>query len=281
MKKWLTFLGLGVLLVVSSLLMGTEQPQDQASQKAQALPTVQKVMERYVRALGGRDAIFRHKSMVVQEKVEIAEKNVSLERVVTFKGRKQREEITLPDGSRYQSGFDGMVAWEINPKSGAALIQGKEAQSKVRDADMYYPARILDYFRSMQVIDIAEFEGHTCYHLQGTTKWGIVNEHFYDTTSGLLVGYRFNSAWRGGPGAEREVFSEYKDFGGWLMPARIEHKEPARTVVEVVHCVTFDDLADSVFALPDAVKALLRKKQSGGRKSGGLGAAPGEAQPVV
>ena len=281
MKKRLTFLELGILLVVSSLLMGTEQPQDQASQKAQTLPTVQKVMERYVRALGGRNAIFRHKSMVVQEKLEIAEKNVSLERVVTFKGRKQREEITLPDGSRYQSGFDGRVAWEINPKSGAALIQGKEAQSKVRDADMYYPARILDYFRSMRVIDIAEFEGHTCYHLQGTTQWGIVNEHFYDTTSGLLVGYRFNSAWRGGPGAERAVFSEYKDFGGWLIPMRIEHKEPARTVVEVVHSVSFDDLSDSVFALPDSVKALLGKKQSEGRKSGSLGAAPGEAQPVV
>lgn len=282
MKQQRAWPKLAAWLGVASILgLGTTQLLGQGLKREQGLPTVQQVMQRYVQALGGRAVIFKHKSMVIHEKLEIAKKNVSLERVVTFKGRKQLEEITLPDGSRYQSGYDGRVAWEINPKSGAALIQGKEAQSKVRDADMYYPARILDYFRSMQVIDIAEFEGHTCYHLQGTTKWGIVNEHFYDTTSGLLVGYRFNSAWRGGPGEERAVFSDYKDFGGWLIPMRIEHKEPARTVVEVVHSVSFDDLADSVFALPDAVKALLEKKQSGGRKSGSLGAAPGDAQPVV
>jgi hypothetical protein len=36
--------------------------------------------------------------------------------------------------------------------------------------------------------------------------------------------YRFNSAWRGGAGEEIEVFSDYKAFGGWLMPTREAHK---------------------------------------------------------
>jgi hypothetical protein len=264
MKQQRAWPKLAAWLGVASIVgLGTTQLPGQGLKREQGLPTVQQVMQRYVQALGGRAAIFRHKSMLIREKLQIAEKNVSLQRVVTFKGRKQVEEITLPDGSRYQSGYDGLVAWEINPKSGAVLIQGKEAQSKARDADMYYPARILDYFRSMEVSDIAEFEGHTCYHLKGTTKWGIVNEHFYDTTSGLLVGYRFNSAWRGGAGEERAVFSDYQDFGGWRIPARVEHREPRRTVVEVVSSVTFDEVADSVFTLPDGVKALLGKGRHG------------------
>ena len=123
-------------------------------------------------------------------------------------------EIVLPNGSRYQEGFDGTVAWQLQPGQPAAISEGNEVKSKQRDADMYYPGRILDYFSSMNVVDVTDFEGHTCYHLRGTNKWGIVNEHFYDTTSGLLVGYKFNSSWRGGPGDEFEVFSDYKDFGG-------------------------------------------------------------------
>ena len=61
-------------------------------------------------------------------------------------------------------------------------------RSKERDADMYYPARIMDYFSSMEVVDVVDFGGHTCYHLKGVNKWGIVNEHFYNTTTGLLMG---------------------------------------------------------------------------------------------
>ena len=232
----------------------------QDSSKAKPLPTVQQVMDRYVSALGGRDAIFKHKSMTVQGKFELSDKGPSLDRTAYYKNGKMLYEITLPNGSRYQEGYDGAVAWQLHPKSGPALSEGNEVKSKARDADMYYPARILDYFSSMEVVEVTDFEGHTCYHLKGTNKWGIVNEHFYDTTTGLLVGYKFNSSWRGGSGDESEVFSDYKDFAGWLMPTRAAHKSADGTQVETTTWVSFDDVADSVFTLPDAIKALIAKK---------------------
>lgn len=262
MKNRMAFIeGVVLLGVASFLTFGKPQLLGQGSQKTQALPTVQQVMDRYVLALGGRDVIFKHKSMTVREKLEVPDKGLSLNRIIYLKDGKSYEELTLPDAGRYRSGYDGTVAWEVNPSTGPALIRGDEAKSKVRDADMYYPARILDYFSSLEVVDIAEFEGHTCYHLKGTNKWGKINEHFYDTTTALLAGYRFTSAWRGGAGDESAVFSDYKDFGGWKMPARVEHKEPKRTLTEVVSSVTFDNVPDSTFNLPDEVKALLAKER--------------------
>lgn len=112
----------------------------------------------------------------------------------------------------------------------------------------------------MEVVEVSDFEGHTCYHLKGINKWGKVNEHFYDTTTGLLMGYRFNSSWRGGSGDECEVFSDCKDFDGWLMPTQAAHKSVDGTQVETVTSVSFDDVADAVFTLPDAIKTLLAKK---------------------
>jgi len=224
------------------------------------LPTVQQVMDRYVSALGGHDAIFRHKSMTIREKLEVPTQGLHLDRVVYYGEGKRYEELALPGGGQYQAGYDGTTAWESSTSSGPALVKGDEAKSQVRDSDMYYPARILDYFSSMQVVDRAEFEGHTCYHLKGTNKWGQVNEHFYDTTTGLLAGYRFNSAWRGGPGEESEVFSDYKPYDGWLIPMRVEHKQPKGSLIEVVSSVTFDDVPASRFILPDAVKALLARQ---------------------
>jgi hypothetical protein len=247
-----------LLGIASALGAGTPELAGRDVPQPKALPSVEQVMDRYVDALGGRDAIFKHKSMTVREKLEV--QGLSLDRVTYYKDGKSHEELSLPNGGQYQSGYDGAVAWEMSPGGGPTLIQGDEAESKVRDADMYYPARVLDYFSSMQVVDVAEFEGHTCYHLKGTNKWGKINEHFYDTKTGLLVGYRFDSAWRGGAGDESAVFTDYKDFGGWLIPTRIAHKEPKRTLTEVVSAVTFDDVADSVFNLPDGVKALIGKE---------------------
>jgi hypothetical protein len=232
----------------------------QDAPKATSLPTVQQVMDHYVSALGGHDVIFKHKSMTVRGKFEVSDKQPALDRIAYYKDGKMLYQINLPNETRYQEGFDGKVAWQIDPAGHAAISQGDEIKSKERDADMYYPARIMDYFSSMEVVDVTDFAGHTCYHLKGVNKWGKVNEHFYDTTSGLLAGYRFNSSWRGGSGEENEVFSDYKDFGGWLMPTRAAHKSSDPTQTEITTSVTFDDVDDSVFVLPDAVKALLANK---------------------
>jgi len=252
---------IGVAVAFVSFLLVAPMPlAGQDAPKTQSLPTVKVVMDRYVQAMGGRDAIFRHKSMTIRETIQVLGKDKSSERVFRLKDGKSSEYITLSDGRIYQSGYNGTVGWEIDPNSGPALAEGLLVKSIARDADMYYPAHILDYFSSMEVVDVAEFEGHTCYHLKGTNKWDKINEHFYDTSTGLLVGYRFNSAWRGGAGDEHEVFNDYKEFGGWLIPTRIEHKEPARTIVESVTSLTLDDVDDSAFTLPDSIKALLAKK---------------------
>ena len=254
-------LNLMTTLRIACILLAASSLSAQDASKAKPLPTVQQVMDRYVTAIGGHDAIFKHKSMTVHGKYEVS--GLSLDRVAYYKDGKMLYQITLPNGGHYQEGFDGTVAWQINPGTPgkeASISQGDEVKAKQRDADMYYPARILDYFSSMEVVDIVDFEGHTCYHLKGNNKWGKINEQFYDTTTGLLIGYRFNSSWRGGAGDESEVFSDYKDFGGWLMPTKSTGKGADATQVQTVTSVTFDDVDDSVFALPPSIKTLLKAK---------------------
>jgi hypothetical protein len=61
----------------------------QESQKPPSLPSVQDEMDRYTHALGGRDAIFKHKSMTVRSKLEVPAKGLSLDRIVYFKDGKK------------------------------------------------------------------------------------------------------------------------------------------------------------------------------------------------
>ena len=258
MKKRVV-IGIFALAGVALLLLFVSRRHREPTAASAPLPAVQEVMDRYVRALGGRDAIFEHTSMTIRGTFELSEKGPSLDRTVYYKQNRMRFELRFPHGGLYEEGFDGSVAWRIHPKNGPSLPEGDEIKAKARDADMYYPARVLDYFGSMEVVDVAEFEGHSCFHLRGVNKWGKVNEQFYDTTTGLLIGYRFNSSWRGGSGDESEVFSDYKDFGGWRMPTRIAHKHPDGRQTEITASVTFDDVDDGRLALPEKVKSLQKK----------------------
>jgi len=249
---------LGWAFLLASATLGAQNPSP-----SQSLPTAQQVMDRFVAAQGGHEAIFRHRSMTVHAKLVLQPQNLSFDQVSYFKDGRVLQETTYADGSVDRSGFDGAVAWDIDPKNGPAVAKDNVIESIRRDADMHYFGHVLDYFKSMDVVGITEFAGHTCYHLKGVNKWGIENEHFYDTTTGLLVGYRFDSSWRGGPGEEHEVFSDYRNFDGWLMPTSDAQSDAKGSAATTTLSVTFDEIPDSKFALPDPIKVLAAKN---GRK---------------
>src|SRR5258708_6450906 len=177
-----TFIVIAKLIAFLALTRAVLRSED--STKTNPLPTVKEVMDHYVTALGGHDVIFKHKSMTIRGQFELSDKGPSLDRTVYYKDGRILYKVAMPVGV-YQEGYDGSVAWRLHPKSGPAILKGNEVKSKERDADMYYPARILQYFKSMEVMEVTDFEGHSCYHLKGTNKWGIVNEQFYDTTTGV------------------------------------------------------------------------------------------------
>lgn len=212
------------------------------------LPTVQQVLDRYVAATGGRDALLRHKSMTMHMK----EGDVEL--VLYMKDTRAAQKILFPDGKTMRGGYDGKVAWSIDTTGKVHVPQGDVIKTIARDADMYYHLHVMNYFRSMAVVDVKPFNGRPCYHLKGVNNWGKVNEQFYDTASGLLLGYAFNTAWRGGNGDATATFEDYTNYGGVLMAATTTSRDGNDVSVDRIASVTYDDVDDAVFALPEAVR---------------------------
>lgn len=186
------------------------------------LPTVQRVLDRNVEATGGRAALLRHTSMTIHGRSD------NVETVVYLKGTKGLQKALLPNRNMIKT-----IA---------------------RDADMYYHLHVLRYFTSMTVVDVKPFNGHPCYHLKGVNNWGKLNEQFYDTATGILRGYAFNTAWRGGQGDATQTFEDYKSFGGVMMPAKTIGRDGDNVSVDLITSVTYDDVPDSVFAVPQAVR---------------------------
>jgi hypothetical protein len=94
-------------------------------------------------------------------------------------------------------------------------------------------------------------------------NWGRLNEQFYDKENGLLLGYAFNTAWRGGRGDATVTFEDYTNFGGVLMPAKNTSRDGDALSIFLITSVTYDDVDDAVFVLPDAVRKVQAADKTG------------------
>ena len=224
--------------------------------QAARLNSADAVLERYKQALGGVDAIKTVQSETTRGEIE----GTGLQGKATFvsyaKPFKSLSKVTLTDRSEIDSGFDGAVSWSITPQ-GASVDKDTPLESVRRDADLQYALHQPDYFKELEFAGVTDFEGHHCYWLHGTTHWGKDNNQFYDIQTGLLVGYRFQAD-AGSPVVNIAVFSEYKSYGGRLTPTKLVNRSGDRMQTVTITSVTHEPLADSLFELPSAVKALLK-----------------------
>jgi hypothetical protein len=221
------------------------------------LPTVESVLERYVEVTGGREALLRHKSMTVHGRYQ--EPAVKLDvQTVTYTGAGKLLQVAVLPVGKAMSGYDGQTAWDLDSHGNVTIHEGDVVRSIARDADMYYHLHVMRYFRSMEVVDVRPFSGRPCYHLKGINNWGRQNEQFYDKETGLLLGYAFNTAWRGGNGDATATFEDYRDFGGVRMATKTTSRDGDSLSVVTITSVTYDDVPDSVFVMPEAVRAKLK-----------------------
>ena len=223
--------------------------------QATPLKSADEVLKRYKKALGGEAAIEKVQSETVRGDVQATGMANKATFVYYAKPFKFVLRVTRADGSEIVQGFDGKISWALTPK-GASIDKDTPTEAIRRDADLQYTLHQPDYFQKLELAGITDFEGHRCYWLHGTTNWGKDNNQFYDVDTGLLAGYRFQSD--SASGIATEVFQDYKNFGGPLVASTVTSRTGDRMQTFTYRSISYEPLEDSVFELPEAVKALLK-----------------------
>jgi hypothetical protein len=222
---------------------------------AREINSVDAVLDRYKNALGGGSVIAKVQSMTMRGDVDGAGMTGKAGFIYLAKPFKTLIKITRSDGTKVSAGFDGAVSWTVDPK-GASIDKDTAPEAVRRDADLQYALHQSTYFKKLEFAGVTEFEGHPCYWLHGTTNWGKDNNQFYNVQTGLLEGYRFQVDNSSGAVATVQ-FQDYKSFGGPLVATKVTSRSGARWRTFTYTSVSYAPVADSVFDLPQAVKALL------------------------
>jgi len=220
------------------------------------LTTRDQVLDRYKQALGGVEAIES-----VQSETRHAEFDTPKGKA-TFVGYskpfKGVQHITLADGTEISGGFDGKVSWQIRDGK-ASIDKETPVESDRRDSDLQYALHQPDYFEKYEFAGVTDFEGRPCYWLHGTTHWGKDNNQYYDVETGLLSGYKFQADQSDSKTVVIALFEDYKQFGPVKVATRQTTRVGQNSQTMIVKSVSYEPLDDSMFELPDAVKALLKQ----------------------
>jgi hypothetical protein len=223
--------------------------------QAAPLKTADAVLDRYKQALGGVDAIAKVQSETVRGEIEKAGTPGKATFVYYAKPFKTLMKVTRANGNQVVAGFDGSVSWSVGPQ-GASIDKDTALEAVRRDADLQYPLHQPDYFKKLELAGVTDFEGHRCYWLHGTTHWGKDNNQFYDVETGLLAGYRFQAD-DSSPAVTVAVFQDYKNFGGPLVATKLTFRTGDHVQTFTYKSITYEPLEDSLFEVPQAVKALM------------------------
>jgi hypothetical protein len=165
--------------------------------------------------------------------------------------------MDMPGVGQVRTGYDGEVAWTINPMMGPMLIEGATLRQLKQQADFYsvlFPERYVDTF---EPVTSKDFEGKVCYEVRVVTKWGEEYLEYYDVATGLQAGSVRTQESPMGPIEATTVVSEYGRFGAIMVPTKVVQRAMGMIQVMTIVSIQYDTVPDSVFVTPPEIKALV------------------------
>ncbi len=231
----------------------------QQAAAAEDLPDVTAIIAHYIEAVGGEELLRSLTSSHATGSFSIASQGLdgTLE-VFAAAPNKLLVLTTIAGMGESVTGFSGEIGWSMDPTMGPRLLQGKELD-QIRDqadfySDLYDPAT----FSVMEVLGIEDFGGANCYAVRFVRLSGLEAVEFFEVGNGLIRGMKNTQESIMGSIAVTTFLSEYREFGGPLVPTMIVQEFGMGQTAEIsLVTVEYNSVPDATFDLPTEISVLV------------------------
>lgn len=243
-----------VLMLGTSLALAQAQAQAQTkveaakpeAKPAADLPSVDKVLEKYVTALGGKAAIEKLTSRTAKGTFELPAMGASgTFEMVAKAPNKTGMKIEIPGFGEIHNRFDGTKAWAQDPMSGLRELSGVELAATKLDAEFYKDIKMKELYKQLVVKGKEKVGSGEAYVVEATPAEGALEKYYFDTTTGLLIRHDTERESPQGKMAVESTFEDYRAVDGVQVVHTIKQSTPAFAMVikmtEVKHNVAVDD----------------------------------------
>ncbi len=162
--------------------------------------------------------------------------------------------MTIPGMGEVRTGYDGEVAWSIDPLQGARVLEGPELeQARAQSKEISSPG-ISGDLASAETVGEDAVDGRKCWVVTMTQQSGTVADGCFDAETGLLVKQTMS---QGGMDVE-SYFQEYRSFGPVKMASRIIARAAGQEQVITIESVEYNAVDPAALALPPEIRTLIK-----------------------
>jgi photosynthetic reaction center cytochrome c subunit len=229
---------------VPSLGHNLWQPSGAATQKDAPLPSIEQVLERYVQAVGGRQAVEKVTSRVSKGSRVGADGVLVPEEVYAKAPNKLLVTTTYPK-LVFHTGFNGTRGWAKSNREVREPDAEMLAQLKL-EAEFYKEIKLKEMYSKMEVVGKATVGEREAYVVEAAPAGGGNPERLYfDTQTGLLLRKYSESKIVLGQFPTQTDYEDYREVDGIKLPFTIRWAIPGRVwgrkLTEVKQNVPLDD----------------------------------------
>lgn len=197
-------------------------PTDAANQ-----PTAEQIVDRYVQAIGGVDAIQKVSGRVQTGAVTSLGRQFPFE-IFAKAPNKRTTVMHLPDGESVTA-YDGHSAWQAVPGANPRQFTGSELDAVQLDSDLYFPLHLKHAFKEMRVRGTEKAGDRDTYFVRGIREGQTPVDLYFDQQSGLLLRQVRYAQSPVGDLPTQIDYADYRDSGGVKIPYRWTTSLPGRT----------------------------------------------------
>ena len=265
MKVKLPFLFIAIIALSANVFAQSPEIKPQPKPEAQApdakaaptavtakLPAAKEIIDRYVQAIGGREANEKIKTRVSKGTIELAPMGVkgTIESYAAAPD-KSYTKLTLAGLGDIIEAFDGTTAWTINPlqgnrdKAGVELLQTKLISNFYREInlDKLYP--------QMEVKGVEKVGDREAYVVVGTPVGLDPQTFYFDKETGFLLRADSVTVTPEGKTPIKSFFEDVRTVDGVKTPFKVRAVTPQFEIITVLTEVKNDAPVDEkIFSKP-------------------------------
>jgi len=258
MKKLLGSFFVVALLITAAVAQkpdSSKSPETKAPTPPSAakLPAAKEILDKYVNAIGGREALLKIRSRYQTGTIELSPMGVK-GTVESYSRADNRSltKISLVGIGDVLDGYDGSTAWTSNPMQGSRVKAGKELQQTIRMNDFGRDANLEKSYTTLTVKGVEKVGERDSYVVVGSNDGFPDDVLYFDTETGLILRTDNIVIAPEGQQATTSFYEDYRDVNGIKSAFKIRAKTPAFEITTIVTEIKYDvAIEDSKFKQPN------------------------------